>query len=178
MEEPRHQHAEGGPLAAFASHGDRLLVRLTAALAILGMCALIVAIAVVVGDILWRRVGGGSFIGSVDLTQFSVMIAVSLAIPYAFATGGHVSVDLLTRSLSTRANHILEICANLAGLAITAFLCWLSAGRAREIWSYGDVSQDLALPMIWFWNALVVGLGLSAFVCAIHAFRLMLAGAD
>ncbi|MEM7546494.1 MAG: TRAP transporter small permease [Pseudomonadota bacterium] len=156
---------------------DQLVLKLTGGLAVLGMCALVVAIAVVVGDIVWRRVGGGSFIGSVDLTQFSVMIAVSLAIPYAFATGGHVSVDLLTSSFSVRANRILDICASLAGTAITGFLCWLCAGRAREIWTYGDVSQDLALPMIWFWCALVAGLGLSALVCTVRALRLTLATA-
>ena len=161
-------------MASFARRADHGLLTLTSGLAILGMCALVVAIAVVVGDIVWRRVGGGSFIGSVDLTQLSVMIAVSMAIPYAFATGGHVSVDLLTRSLGGTANRILEVCANLAGLIITGFLCWLSAGRAGEIWTYGDVSQDLALPMIWFWSALVAGLGLSALVCGVRALRLTL----
>lgn len=175
--EPQHDKAEGGRIASFAIRLDQLLLKLTSGLAILGMCALVVAIAVVVGDIVWRRVGGGSFIGSVDLTQFSVMIAVSMAIPYAFATGGHVSVDLLTRSLSRRASRILDICASITGLIITAFLCWLSAGRAREIWTYGDVSQDLALPMIWFWAALVTGLALSALVCTIRALRLSLSGA-
>lgn len=162
-------------MVAFAIRLDQLLLRLAGGLAILGMCALIVAIAVVVGDIFWRRVGGGSFIGSVDLTQFSVMIAVSMAIPYAFATSGHVSVDLLTRSFSAWANKVLEICASMTGATITAFLCWLSAGRASEIWTYGDVSQDLALPMIWYWGVHVAGLGLSSIICLVRAMRLFVA---
>lgn len=177
MQDLQHNIAEGGRLAAFTIRCDQLLVRLTSGFAILGMCALVVAIAVVVVDIVWRRLGGGSFIGSVDLTQFSVMTAVSMAIPYAFATGGHVSVDLLTGFFGPRVNRILDICACLSGLAITGFLCWLSFGRAREIWTYGDVSQDLALPMIWFWSALVAGLALSALVCAIRTLRLTLTDA-
>jgi len=163
--------SKGGIIAAFAARLDRGLGAVSAVLAFLGMCALVVAIGVVIGDIVWRRMGGGSFIGSVDLTQFSVMIAVSLAIPYAFATSGHVSVDLLSRAVGPRANRILDVVANLTGTIITGFLCWLSGGRAREIWTYGDVSQDLALPMIWAWSALVFGLGFSALICTVRALR-------
>lgn len=162
---------KGGGVTALVSRADRGLGTVSAVLAVVGMCALVVAIAVVIGDIVWRRIGGGSFIGSVDLTQFSVMIAVSLAIPYAFAMGGHVSVDLLTRNIGPLANRILDIAASLTGAVITGFLCWLSMGRAGEIWTYGDVSQDLALPMIWAWGALVFGLGFSALICTVRALR-------
>lgn len=162
---------KGGGVTALVSRADRGLGTVSAVLAVVGMCALVVAIAVVIGDIVWRRIGGGSFIGSVDLTQFSVMIAVSLAIPYAFAMGGHVSVDLLTRNIGLLANRILDIAASLTGVVITGFLCWLSMGRAGEIWTYGDVSQDLALPMIWAWGALVFGLGFSALICTVRALR-------
>jgi len=161
--------SKGSFIAALATRLDRRLCAVSAVLAVVGMCALVVAIAVVIGDIVWRRIGGGSFIGSVDLTQFSVMIAVSLAIPYAFSTSGHVTVDLLSRAVGPIANRILDVIANLTGAVITGFLCWLSTGRALEIWSYGDVSQDLALPMIWAWSALVFGLGYSALICTVRA---------
>jgi len=161
--------SKGGVIAALATRLDRGLIAVSALLALVGMCALVVAIAVVIGDIVWRRIGGGSFIGSVDLTQFSVMIAVSLAIPYAFATSGHVSVDLLSRTVGPMTNQILDVTASLTGAVITGFLCWLSTGRALEIWTYGDVSQDLALPMIWAWSALVFGLGYSALICIVRA---------
>ncbi|MDC0948797.1 TRAP transporter small permease [Gammaproteobacteria bacterium] len=159
-------------MAAFACRTDRCFQKLTSLLAILGISALVVAIAVVVADIVWRRLGGGSFIGAVDLTQLSVMIAVSLSIPYAFSIGSHVSVDLLSQSFSARTHTALEGLAYLIGAAITALLCWLTIGRANEIWAYGDVSQDLALPLIWYWGALCLGLGLSTLVCLIRMLRL------
>ena len=163
--------AKGG-LAALLSHIDGLLVRGAAGLAMIGIFALVAAIAVVVGDIFWRRVGGGSFIGAVDLTQLSVMIAVSFAIPYAFATGGHVTVDLLSGALGYRAQRVLDVTALLLGAGIMSFLCWLSARRGIEVWTYGDVSQDLAMPMSLYWAALVSGLALSALICLVRAARL------
>lgn len=153
---------------------DRGLRTITGGMAMLGVLALIMAIAVVIGDIVWRRLGGGSFIGSVDVTQLSVMIAVSWSIPYAFATDAHVTVDLLSQSFSPTANRILEAGASLAAAAVVGLLCWLSLGRAREIAVYGDVSQDLAIPMVWFWSSLVAGLALSVVVCLVRAALILM----
>lgn len=176
MTTPDHTISKGGAAAALALRLDGGLLKLTAAMAIMGICALVVAIAVVVGDIIWRRVGGGSFIGAVDLTQFSVMIAVSWSIPYAFATGSHVTVDLLSKAFTANATRWLDIGASLTGAVISGFLGWLSAGRAWEVWGYGDVSQDLAIPMILFWSFLVSGLTMSVIVCLVRIARLLSPG--
>ncbi len=170
------QPEDGSGQAALAQRLDDGLLRVTSGLAMLGIFALVAAIAVVIGDIIWRRLGGGSFIGSVDLTQLSVMIAVSMSIPYAFSNGGHVRIDLLGGALGARGKWMLDICASLLGAAVTAFLCWLSAKRGWEVWTYGDVSQDLAIPMVFFWAALVSGLGLSALVCLVRAARIFTSG--
>ena len=151
---------------------DRALSKISSLMAMLGILALIMASAVVVGDVVWRRIGGGSFIGSVDLTQLSVMIAVSWSIPYAFSMGAHVSVDLVSQSFGAKTNRVLNTLACLAGFGVVAFLCWLSFGRAIEIYSYGDISQDLGIPMIWFWGNLVLGLALSGTVSLVRAIRI------
>lgn len=142
-------------------------------MAIIGISALLAAVVVVVGDIIWRRLVGGSFIGSVDLTQLSVMAAVSWSIPYAFSTSGHVRVDLLNNSLGPKAKLNLDVSASLVGAVVTFFLCWLGAQRGWEVWTYGDVSQDLAIPIILYWVFLLSGLAISAVVCLVRAVQLM-----
>ncbi len=155
---------------------DATLKRFTSFLAIAGMSVLVLAILVVVWDIIWRRIGGRSMIGAVDLTEFSVVAAASLSIPYAFAFGRHVTVDLLGGLMSAAATRVLDIIAALGGAALTAFLLWLSYGRAMEVWSYGDVSQDLAIPIIYYWSLLLFGLTVSVIVCLVNA--LVLATSD
>lgn len=151
---------------------DRFLERFTLIGAIVGITVLTIAIMVVVGDIVWRRIGGGSFIGAVDLTQMSVVIAASLSIPYAFSQSAHVKVDLLGNFLSAGAKQLLDVAAALFGAVLLGFLLWLTWGRAMEVWGYGDVSQDLAIPMILYWGALIVGLFLSVVVCLVGAAKL------
>ncbi|MFD1880888.1 TRAP transporter small permease [Paracoccus pacificus] len=147
---------------------DAAMKRVTSFLAVIGMSGLVLAIIVVVWDIVWRRIGGRSMIGTVDLTELSVVAAASLSIPYAFAHGRHVTVDLLTNALPGGATRLLDIAAAFGAAVLTAFLLWLSYGRAMEVWSYGDVSQDLAIPMIWYWALLLFGLAASVVVCLVN----------
>lgn len=146
---------------AFAAAVDRV----TAALAFLGIGALTGAIAVVCGDIVWRRIGGGSFIGAVDLTQLCVVAAVSWSIPYAFARGTHVTVDLLGAVLPRGAERLLDTLAALVAMVLVGFLLLLSWRRATEQWAYGDVSQDLAIPFVLHWSFLLSGLAMAAVAC-------------
>lgn len=159
---------DGSPIGSAIWLLERMAKRVTRLMAYVGMGALIIAIAVVIGDIVWRRIGGRSFIGAVDLTQFSVMAAASWSIPYAFAHQNHVTVDLLGGLFSQRGIRLLDALAALVGAGITGFLLWLTYGRAMQIWDYGDVSQDLALPMIAYWSFLISGLAVSVIVCLIN----------
>lgn len=158
----------GSPALSAIRALDRTAKQVTRLMAYVGMGALIIAIAVVIGDIIWRRIGGGSFIGAVDLTQFSVMAAASWSIPYAFAHHSHVTVDLLNNLFSKRGIRLLDAFAAMVGAGISGFLLWLSYGRAMQIWDYGDISQDLGLPMIAYWSFLVTGLAVSLIVCLIN----------
>lgn len=170
MTQPQ-QTASGPPNKSAVHLIDAWLGRITMIGALAGIMVLTVAILVVVGDIIWRRIGGGSFIGAVDLTQLSVVIAASFSIPYAFSTGAHVKVDLLGNHLSDGMKRFLDVLAALFGACLLSFLLWLTWGRAMEVWGYGDVSQDLAIPMILYWGALIVGLFLSVLVCLLIAAK-------
>jgi len=163
----------GSPLKSGIYKTSVWLDRITMVGAIIGITMLSLAIIVVVGDIILRRIGGGSFIGAVDLTQLSVVIAASLAIPYAFSRGTHVKVDLLSDFLSQGMKLFLDVSGTLFGAVLLSFLLWLTWGRAMEVWGYGDVSQDLSIPMIFYWGALIAGVFLSILVCLVNTAKLL-----
>tara|TARA_R110002012_G_scaffold85196_1_gene212637 strand:- start:105 stop:641 length:537 start_codon:yes stop_codon:yes gene_type:complete len=155
---------------------DGVISRITDMFAFAGMSALIGAIAVVVIDIVWRRIGGQSFIGAVDLTQFCVMAAASWAIPHAFSTEAHVTVDLFGKKQFRAFFKIIDALIPLTGAALMAFLFYLSWERAMEQLAYGDVSQNLAIPMILFWVFLLSGLALSGLVCFVKFLKFIVTG--
>ncbi|MEG9883767.1 MAG: TRAP transporter small permease [Hyphomicrobiales bacterium] len=152
---------------------DRFMNAFTNCLAAFGMMTLIAAIMVVVVDIVWRRIFHHAFIGTVDVTQFCVMAAASWSIPHAFSTGAHVSVDLLGKIAKNGFALAMEGAARLIATLLMAFLFSLSWQRAMEQWSYGDVSQNLSIPMIAFWLFLLSGMVLSAVVCFVKFLKLV-----
>jgi TRAP-type C4-dicarboxylate transport system permease small subunit len=142
--------------------------RLMAAMAIVGIVMLAGAIVLVVVDIVRRRMLGGSVIGVIDITQLCVMAAAFWSIPYAFSRKAHVAVDFLATDDAPRLRIFVAIVSTLLGLGLLGLILWLASGRAMDTWRSGDISQDLGIPMIWYWGFLLSGLaaGLLAIAAA------------
>lgn len=155
---------------AFARTFAGAMERTTRLFAGVGVAALAVAIGLVVVDVVWRRIGSQSLIGAVDLTQLCVMAAAFLSIPYAFMRGAHVTVDLFASRFGPRLTRALDAMGAALSAGLVGFLLYLSWGRAMEQLRYGDVSQDLAIPMIAYWGFVLLGFALSA----LAAFSLFL----
>ncbi|WP_054309755.1 TRAP transporter small permease subunit [Mesorhizobium sp. 1M-11] len=143
--------------------------RLMAAMAIFGIVMLAGAIALVVVDIVRRRLLGGSVIGVIDITQLCVMAAAFWSIPYAFSKKSHVAVDFLAMDNAPRLRMFLAIVSALLSLGLLGLILWLAWARAMDTWSSGDISQDLGIPMIWYWGFLLSGLA-AALVAVAAAF--------
>lgn len=123
----------------------------------------VAAAAIVTGaDVVLRHTVGSPIKGLVDLTQLAMMYAVFLSIAYGFARRAHVAVTILTEALSSKLDRILSITWWAASVALMAVLSYAAFEQARMVYSYGDVSQNIRIPMIWYWLPVVAGLALSA----------------
>lgn len=151
---------------AQATGGMRLapargLGRLTYWLALAGISTLLVAIVLTCADIIWRRVVGGAFVDTFDITKLCLVAAASLSIPYGFTLGSHITVDLLADRFPPRARTVLDVVVALVGAALLGFLFWLTWQGAMLHYAYGDTTLNLRIPVIWYWGLLLVGLALA-----------------
>lgn len=135
----------------------RVADRLTRALALAGAALLVVCMLVTVADVALRRTVGIAIIGTVDLTQLFVMAAVFTAIPYAFLTGSHVSVDLFVDRLGPRAAELGKAFGALLGCILMALVFRYGLAQAQLQLAYGDVSQTIGIPILWYWLPLLAG---------------------
>lgn len=149
----------------------RWIDRLCDAAAVAGIVCLIGAIAIVMIDIVLRRIFDLTVIGTVDLTQLCVMAAAFWSIPYGFLRDAHVRVELLTDRLPTRWQALLDAIAALVGCALIALLLGLSWGQALLRVEYGDRSLDLGIPMILYWGFLLSGCALACLATLTVAAR-------
>ena len=113
-------------------------------------------------DVVLRNLGLGSVRGVIDLTQLAMMYSVFSAIAYGFATRSHVAVTVLTDAFPARWSRALAAAGWLAGVGLMMLLAYAVFGQAKLVVSYGDVSQNLRLPMGLYWLPVVVGLILAA----------------
>mgnify|MGYP001190359058 CR=1 FL=1 len=141
------------------------LPRLIWVCAVVGVASLIVAILLTSADIVWRRVVGGAFVDTADLTKLCLVTAASVAIPYGFVAGTHVSVDILADRFPRRLQTALEVATSLAAAVLFAVLAWLAWQSAVLHYTYGDTTLNLRIPTVILDGIFLFGLGLSILAC-------------
>lgn len=138
--------------------------RITLCLALAGTAAFLVAVLLTVVDIALRSVSTLTVHGLTDIVTLCTMIGAMLAIPYGFVTDQQVSIDIFTGRLSARTQTGLRLFAALLGLVFLAGVTWFATGQMLTEYGYGDRSQSIGIPMVWYWVPLLVGIGLAALV--------------
>ncbi|MEW5424351.1 TRAP transporter small permease [Amorphus sp. 3PC139-8] len=162
--EPETRPGAGMQLAA-----TRAFAHVTYWLGLAGVATLIVAIVLTCADILWRRLVGGAFIDTFDITKLCLVSAASLSIPYGFTQGAHITVDLLASRFPAGVRAALDIVISIVSAVLLGFLLWLSWKAAALHYAYGDTTLNLRLPMVWYWAIFIAGLGLSVLAALARA---------
>jgi TRAP-type C4-dicarboxylate transport system permease small subunit len=133
-------------------------------LALGGTAGFLVAVALTVVDIALRSVSGLTVHGLTDIVTLCTMIGAMLAIPYGFAADQHVSIDLFTSRMPLRLQRWLRFGAALLSLAFLSGVFWFGLRQMLTEYGYGDRSQSIGIPMVWYWVPLITGIGLAALV--------------
>lgn len=150
---------------------QRLLHRVSAGCAYLGMGALLGALLLTVADIVLRKLGVYTWPGTLDAVQLCIMTAVFLAIPHTFLQDGHVAVDLLAERLPLRVQALLRALAALLGLGFMALVLGYGWLYAQDQIGYGDRSQTIGIPIVYYWAPLLVGAALAVLATALLLVR-------
>lgn len=140
---------------------ERIVDKAVSALAWLALAAVMMAALLTGMDVVLRHTAGTGLRGLMDLVQLFVMYSVFLSIAYGFARQSHVAVTVLTETMSAQVNTVLTFVWWLFASALLAIFAYAAFGQARMIVGYGDVSQNLRIPMLWYWLPVVTGLALS-----------------
>lgn len=147
--------------------GALRLLRMTITLgAMLGVLAYAAAALLTVADVLGRRIGL-PIVGVVDLVQLFVLSGAWLAIPYAFLVGAHVGVDVLVEAFSSRWQRAVRIVASLVAVGFLSLMLVKCVDSFRQQMLFGDSSQQLGIPIVWYWVPLLIGICLSILAAAL-----------
>lgn len=140
----------------------RVLVTVSAVVGVLGYAA---AALLTVGDVIGRQVGL-PIPGIVDLVQLFILGGAWLVIPYAFMTGAHVGVDLLVEAFPRFIERPLRAVASLAAIGLLGLMLMSCYDTFQQQIMFGDRSQQLGIPILYYWIPLLLGIVLSIIAAA------------
>jgi len=120
-----------------------------------------------IADVFLRKMFSWSILGTVEVTEFLMLILVFFALAQTEVLNGHVKVDLVMGRFSERIQAIVDmitqvICFLLFGLFTSSALVY--SEKMREA---AEVSQDLWIPKYPFVYVVVAG-------CAILSLALLI----
>lgn len=146
-----------------------VLRRVAYTFAVLGAAVALGAALMVVASVVLRALTTRPIQGDVELTQFAVALAISLALPWCQLRGANILVDFFTQRLPERAIRTLDgIGAVLVGL-MCALLAWRTSVGAVSVHEAMETSMIRGLPMWWVYASLAPGLALAALIAFVQA---------
>lgn len=105
----------------------RAVLACTRAMAVVAMVVVAVMMLTITYDVVMRYAFAAPTDWAYPLNSAGVLVATVLAVPHLYATGGHISMDLLHRALPERARRAADVVTTAATaflglvLAVTAF---------------------------------------------------------
>ena len=160
-------------------HINRVVDIATMALVWIGGLLVLGVVFVTLGDVVARWVFATGFIGLVDVTQFAVVGFAYLSLPRVFWTDANVAIELYDHRLSPRMDAALRMIALVLSLGVVAILLRYGWVQAERVQRYGDISQNIGIPMIAFWVLILSGVAISGLIVVLRlaqSFTVLLKG--
>lgn len=121
-------------------------------------------LALTVTDIIGRSAFSRPMPGTVEITSMALVVVVFLAVAHSEDMGDHITIDLVYEQLGKKSRLVLDVFADLFGIAVLTLLAWrLYQFGLRNIAS-GAETPVLDWPM---WPFVMIGsLGSLGYVAA------------
>ena len=144
----------------------RLFQRLTFVMHLISGIILVAMMGTTLMDVMTRllfRVSGETidwtFIGSVEVTRYGLLLAILFTLPYAL-NHAQVIVDLFTEKLSQPLKDGLSCVYWLGFMLMGGAMCYRYCLSAEEVALTGETTQDLLIPMSYFYGLAAFAMGM------------------
>jgi TRAP-type C4-dicarboxylate transport system permease small subunit len=128
---------------------------------------LVLMMLLTVTDVFLRKVFSHSILGTVEVTEFLLVIVIFFTLADTEILNGHVKVDLVMSRFGVRAQAVVDMITQFICFLLCVIITWSTLIYSEQMRVSGEVSQDLWLPVYPFIYIVVAG-------CAIFSFSLLI----
>lgn len=147
--------------ACLLEKGLHPTVRVTNAVGTIALGAMVL---ITVADVLLRLFLGRPIRGTLEITEFLMVIAVFFAMGYTGMLKGHIAIQILPSRLPERARAVLDSIADLISIGFCCLIMWQGVAQAAISRLRNDISGVISIPISPFYYVLVFGVALMGLV--------------
>jgi TRAP-type transport system small permease protein len=112
---------------------------------------------ITVADVLLRSFFDFPIRGVLELVELGLACTIFVALPAVFLRDEHLVVDVIDHVAPRAVVRWLDLAGALLSAAVLAVMAWRMLPLARDMHAFGDVTADLAIPKLWYWVPVLVG---------------------
>jgi len=113
-----------------------------------------------IADVFLRKVFSQSILGTVEVTEFMMVILVFFAVAQTEVLNGHVKVDLVMSRFGERTQALVDTITQLVCFFLFGLFTWSALVYSGKMRTSAEVSQDLWIPIYPFVYVVVAGCAL------------------
>jgi TRAP-type C4-dicarboxylate transport system permease small subunit len=152
-------------IGKLAGAAVRLLNQVSRGVSILAIASLLAMMLLTVSDVFMRKVLTNPIVGSVELTEYLIVVAGFLGVAWCTFKRGHLKVGVIVDRMSPRVQAITDSITLFLGMTVVPLVAWRLFVRAREAHLEGLRSFIMDLPDSVF--LIVAGVGYALFFLAL-----------
>lgn len=146
----------------------RPVIRLGGYIAAAAMMAIML---VTVLDVFLRYVFNRPLLGTIEITEYLMVVLCFLAIAFCALDRGHVTVDLVVQGLKRTWQTFYEILGYLLCLVLYVPMTFIYIPEAIDVQRGGEESEILGIPASPFYVVVIIGCALVTIVLLIELFN-------
>ncbi len=117
-------------------------------------------------DVVLRKLASKSILGTVELTEFMLVILVFFSLAQTEVLDGHVKVDLVMSRFSARVQGLMDMLTQFVCFVLSLLITWSSLDYSEKMRLSEEVTQDLLIPVYPFIYFVALG-------CLVLSFTLL-----
>ena len=111
-------------------------------------------------DVFLRKVFSNSILGTVEVSEFMLVILIFFSLAHTEVLNGHVKVDLVLERFGERVQSMVDMITQFVCFIISFLITWSTLVYAGKMKASGEVTQDLWLPVYPFIYVVAIGCGI------------------
>jgi TRAP-type C4-dicarboxylate transport system permease small subunit len=111
-------------------------------------------------DVVLRKLFNASILGTVELTEFLLVILIFFSLAQAEILNQHVKVDLVMQRFKKRTQGWVDMATQFVCFVLCGLITWSTLAYAGRMKASAEVSQDLWIPIYFFVYAVAAGCAL------------------